>query len=72
MSEIIQPACTLGDLKIYLKISEEDESKDALLNLLLESCTIAAERYMGRYIIERKITEAPQDVENGKSTYLKL
>ncbi len=72
MSEIIQPACTLGDLKIYLKISEEDESKDSLLNLLLESCTIAAERYMGRYIIAREITEEPHDFENGKSKYLQL
>lgn len=72
MSEIIQPACTLGDLKNYLKISGDDLSKDALLNLLLESCTIAAERYMGRYIIARDITEEPHDFENGKSKYLQL
>lgn len=72
MSEIIQPVSTLGDLKTYLKISEEDNSKDALLNLLLESCTIAAERYMGRYIVARDITEEPHDFENGKSKYLQL
>ncbi|MDR1683940.1 MAG: phage head-tail connector protein, partial [Elusimicrobiota bacterium] len=46
-------ATTLENLKTYLGL--KDESKDALLTLLLESCTDAAEKYLGRYIVARAI-----------------
>lgn len=72
MSDTISPAASLGDLKTYLRIPSSDDSKDALLNLLLESCTQAAELYTGRYIIARDIVEEPHDFDNVKSRYLQL
>lgn len=72
MSDTILPAGSLDNLKTYLRISSSDSSKDALLNLLLESCTQAAEVYIGRYIIARDIIEEPHDFDGVKSRYLQL
>lgn len=72
MSDNLTPASVPEDLKQYLKIPAADTSKDDLLLLLLESCTLAAERYIGRYIIERTISEEPHDFYKAKSKYLQL
>ena len=72
MSESFMPSAVPEDLKSYLRIPAADTSKDSLLMLLLESCTLAAERYIGRYIIARSITEEPHDFYNAKSKYLQL
>lgn len=72
MSDSFMPSAVPEDLKSYLRIPAADTSKDSLLMLLLESCTLAAERYIGRYIIARSITEEPHDFYNVKSKYLQL
>lgn len=72
MSNNLTAAISLEELKVYLKIPSSDTSRDALLNLLLESCTLAAERYMGRYIIARDISDEPHDFDGLKSKYLQL
>lgn len=65
-------ATTLANLKTYLKVSVSDTSKDELFELLIDSCTLAAEEYLGRYIVQRTITEEPYDCENHHSRYLQL
>ncbi len=72
MSDNLTPVSVPEDLKQYLRIPAADTSKDDLLLLLLESCTLAAERYIGRYIIERSISEEPHDFYKAKSKYLQL
>lgn len=72
MSDNLTPVSVPEDLKKYLRIPIADTSKDDLLILLLESCTMAAERYIGRYIIERDISEEPHDFYKAKSKYLQL
>lgn len=63
-------ATTLANLKTFLGISSNDTSKDALYELLIESCTEAAEKYLGRNIVARTITEEPHDKQASKTKYL--
>ncbi len=65
-------ATTVNALKEYLKISSSDDSKDALLEVLLDSCTAAAEKYLGRYIVAREISQEPHDFDGLKTKYLQL
>ncbi len=72
MSLSTQAATTLEALKTYLKIPAQDTSRDDLLEVLIESCTQAAESYINRYIVQRDITEEPHDAEASRSKYLQL
>ena len=65
-------ATTLANLKTFLGISAGDTSKDSLYELLIESCTAAAEKYLGRNIIARTITEEPHDKQGSKTKYLQV
>lgn len=65
-------ATTLENLKSFLGISSQDTSKDSLYELLIESCTEAAEKYLGRNIVARTITEEPHDKQGSKTKYLQL
>lgn len=65
-------ATTLENLKSFLGINAQDTSKDSLYELLIESCTEAAERYIGRNIVARTITEEPHDKQGSKTKYLQV
>jgi len=65
-------ATTLSALKTYLGIAQSDTSKDELLTLLLASCSEAAEKYLGRYIVARPVLQEPHDCQGNKSKYLQL
>lgn len=65
-------ATTLENLKSFLGVSAQDTSKDSLYELLIESCTEAAEKYLGRNIVVRTITEEPHDKQGSKTKYLQL
>lgn len=65
-------ATTLENLKNFLGISANDTSKDSLYELLIESCTDAAEKYLGRNIVARTITEEPHDKQGSKTKYLQV
>lgn len=66
------PAITLTELKTYLQIPLDNTQKDPLLNMLIESCTQAAETFLGRFVIARDILEEPHDCDDTKSKYLQL
>ena len=70
MSLSITAATTLENLKSFLGVSSQDTSKDTLYELLIESCTEAAEKYLGRNIVARTITEEPHDKQGSKTKYL--
>ena len=63
-------ATTLASLKTYLGIS--DTEKDELLTLLIQSCSEAAEKYIGRNIIARAVSQEPHDCQCRKDRYLQL
>jgi hypothetical protein len=65
-------ATTVEALKEYLNISSSDSSKDALFEVLIDSCTGAAEKYLGRYIVAREISQEPHDFDGLKTKYLQL
>ena len=65
-------ATTLENLKSFLGVSAQDTSKDSLYELLIESCTEAAERYLGRNIVARTISEEPHDKQGSKTKYLQV
>lgn len=65
-------ATTLANLKNFLGVSANDTSKDTLYELLIESCTEAAEKYLGRNIVARTITEEPHDKQGSKTKYLQV
>lgn len=65
-------ATTLENLKSFLGVNTQDTSKDSLYELLIESCTEAAERYIGRNIVARTITEEPHDKQGSKTKYLQV
>ena len=68
----INTATTLEALKKYILVAPENTDKDALLTMLLESCTEAAERFLGRYIIARDINCEPHDFEGLSTKYIQL
>lgn len=65
-------ATSLENLKSFLGVNTQDTSKDSLYELLIESCTEAAERYLGRNIVARTITEEPHDKQGSKTKYLQV
>ena len=65
-------ATSLENLKSFLGVSTQDTSKDSLNELLIESCTEAAEKFLGRNIVERTITEEPHDKQGSKTKYLQV
>ncbi|WP_424244678.1 hypothetical protein Dip510_001939 [Elusimicrobium posterum] len=52
---------TLQETKLYLKI--DNDAQDELLTALIESLSSAMETYLGRFIIERNITDEPHYLE---------
>lgn len=72
MSLPTSAATTLANLKNFLGVSINDTSKDTLYELLIESCTEAAEKYLGRNIVARTITEEPHDKQGSKTKYLQV
>lgn len=65
-------ATSLENLKSFLGISAQDTSKDSLYEMLIEACSEAAEKYLGRNIVARTITEEPHDKQDSKTKYLQL
>lgn len=70
MTSINTQATTLESLKIYLDI--QDTQRDSLLQMLIESCSEAAEKYLGRSIVSREFTQEPHDLEGLRSKYVQL
>lgn len=65
-------ATTLSSVKTYLGIAQSNTEKDDLLTLLIESCSEAAEKYLGRNIVSRAALQEPHDCQGNKSKYLQL
>ena len=65
-------ATSLENLKSFLGVSAQDTSKDSLYELLIESCTEAAEKYLDRNIVARTISEEPHDKQDSKTKYLQV
>jgi len=68
----ITAATKLEALKKYLQIAPENTDKDALFTMLLESCTEAAEKFLGRNIIAREIIGEPHDFDGLRTKYIQL
>ncbi len=72
MSNTNLNALSLQTLKQYLNIAAQDTTQDDFLLTLIESCTQAAEAYLGRIIVARAVIEEPHDAEDNTSQYLQL